>query len=814
MFKDLKYIIILSLILPFLGGCADDWLSPEPDGYVNGEKIVEFDLQWPGISSTRAFDDVQVKTKFADGDVIHIVGTFRTTALQPDGTQKEGIESRYGALKYDSKERKWKALEGNELTWPSIATYGDFYAYYISGSNGLFIDYNVPVEETLSSVTPQSDPLMAPSTGYIIYGHAVKLDFHHLCAHLTLVDLEPMVAQNYFFTTDKVQDPETGQTKDFNNAFKLSLVENDGYNPNGTPNDSLAGMPSLKFEFCQSVELNDKGEPNYNGLIYISGNAVESESTDDAGNMKKITKAGFFLEPGLYEQFQLKYPATNTETYDYLSYDYNKIPDNYGEVDYEKTEPNLKAGTTYTLTITKSPGITIEVPPPGDGWDDDGDIYSNIDPKEFLQAVNQGKEYRNSDGVLILEQTAEGTRLLHNVDFKGYTYEDFKNLPFLPDVLEGKVFDGDYHYISNLECPLFRNNYGSIQNIGINGVKFTAESYEKKITEDTDNALDRSRHGALCMWNRSSASISNVRLSDVDITVKVQYDNSDDDSNEVHNVGCLLGSNTGKVEEIYLGGNFNLKVTGANKATGANDVQNAQVLIGGLVGQNAGTGNIYDVSLLDSEFKMNITNECKGKLGLYSVGGIAGQSSGVLSGVILSNVTINGVNSEGVVSYMGGMAGQLTASGTTSASMNSCIVSGSVKAGNTYNAEMGEGNQSYNINGQSYTGGMVGYDDNVAVKGCRASVAVTSAPSASPNVLYGTGGAFGRIASPSTFENLIAYGSMLVAPAGSSDSSYIGNFAGIVPAGQSWEANYANRNIILNSFSNIRNIGVDMSPNN
>ena len=809
-YSELKYILIYSILLFFLANC-DDEFSDNAGGkkYVNEEMLVDFNIQWPDDDDTRAFENGEAKTHFEDGDVIHVIGTFKTKALQSDGSYIYGLTSRYGALGYNGKNRQWEALSGNELTWPSIATEGTFYAYYVNGVNGIITEYDKPEIQTLSSITAQSDPLMAPNTGYIIYGHAVNLKFNHLCAHLTLIDLMPNVAQNYFFTTDNIKDPETKDMLPFNNAFQLSLVKNEGFKPDGTPTDSLKGLPSLKFEFIEQTDT------VYKDLIYISGATKEEKYIDEAGNEKVITKAGFFLEPGLYETFKLLYPALAPSTYEYLTYNYNSIPDNYGDTDYDKIEPNLEAGTTYTLTITKSPGVTIEVPPPGDGWDDDTDPVTDIDVEEFLRAVNEGKEYVNKEGTKILESTAEGTKLLHNVDFNGFSYKDFSTLAFLPDVQQDMVFDGDYHYISNLGSPLFRNNYGTIKNIGLKGVVYEADSYEYTINDDDDevnNTQDRSRHGALCMWNRGAATISNVRVSDVSITINVIYNNTDDDGNEVHNIGGLVGSNTGKISEVALDGKFNIKVK-------SNYVQNAQVLIGGITGQNAGAGNIYDVSIenfvgsqQDKDFEINIINECKGAQGLYAIGGIVGSSSSTISGVVLSNITVDSTESEGEISYIGGMAGQLESTNESPASLRSCILSGTVKAGVTgpYKVEEGQGNQGYTINGQSYIGGMVGIVSNVPVEGCRSTVNVIGADSQVQDVIYGTGGGFGRISSGSQFQNLIIYGSYLTVPTGSTGSNYGGNFTGIAPIGQTWESDYANKNIILHVFGELNNIGTNL----
>lgn len=778
--KSIYSFIILSLLI-LLGSCRDDDLLRGHDD-TNGELPVEFNFQWPGLDATRGFDDATVKTRFEDGDVIHIVGTFKTKALLENGDYEYGQTARYGALKYNGKTRQWEAVAGNKLTWPSISTEGRFYAYYLSGSNGLFTNYDEPVTVNLSKVTPETDPLMAPSTGWMVYGHAVNLQFNHLCTYLTLINMEPNVASNYFFTTEEVKDSINGATHVFNNAFTLTLKENAG-----ADNDSLSGTPELKFEFIQVPDT------TFTNQIYISGNTTLSTYQDEDGEDKIVTKVGYFLQPGYYETFDVNYPATAPEIYPYLTYNYNDIPDNVGGVGYDNIPPQLEGGRTYTLNITRAPGITIVNPPSAEGWDDEGE-FVEVNPEEFLRSVREGQEYTNDKGTRILEKTADGTKLLHNVDFKGFTYEEFLSLGFVPDVLQGNVFDGDHHYIQNLGSPFLRNNYGTIKNLGLKNVKFTGESIEYDTTGEVDNTLDRSRHGALCMWNRSTALISNVRLEGVDMTIKVQYQNTAEDGGEVHNIGCVVGSNTGRINELQLGGAFKLTVTG-------DDVQNAEVLIGGIIGQNAGNGNLYDASLFDDNFTLNITNKCQGALGLYAIGGIVGKSSGYITGVIMSEVTIDSTGSSGVDSYIGGMAGHLDVT-TSTGYLRNCIIGGIVRAGTTKSSDN-------NFPGQSYIGGMVGYDSQVDVTGCRASVSVNGSSTVSENVTYATGGAVGCIQTAALFENLIAYGPELNAPTGNPTvgANYVGNFAGMCPANQSWTQDYADKNIILRSFNGLRNIG-------
>ena len=228
------------------------------------------------------------------------------------------------------------------------------------------------------------------------------------------------------------------------------------------------------------------------------------------------------------------------------------------------------------------------------------------------------------------------------------------------------------------------------------------------------------------------------------------------------------------------------------------------MLIGGVVGQNAANGKITDISILDEDLSVKITNSCEGTLGSYSVGGIVGQSSGYIIAANLSNVTIDGSKSIGVTSYMGGMAGQLTLS-NNDGSMENCIVSGKVIAG--ISKKYGS------LNSRSYTGGIAGAVYNMPVKGCRSmlDVAGPTEEMKRDDVLYATGGGFGRIRSANNynFSKLIIWGSNLTGLA-----SFIGNFAGIAPDSENWTdwmKNFGTYEINVRQFGTYKNIGENIA---
>ena len=780
MFSKLRYTIPLLLALIVAGCTGERFPDAAPSRAESGEELpVEFICELPS-PLTRGFDeDAEVKTAFKPGDVIHVLATFDTEELQVDGSVREGTTKRYGILQYNGK--GWDAV-APRLTWPSVAVKGRFEAYYISGSDGALTEATESETYLLSGITPAGDPMHALSGTEgerdIVYGHAVRMRFEHLCAYLTLVDLEPQVATEYWMTRNDVPT--------FNNAFRLSLSKD------------ADGLPdSFNFEFCRMEPDPD----NFPGLIYIDAKTL----TRFIGE-KSITRADYFLEPGLYDTFSISYKAGQQSTYDYLQYDYNKIPGNIrGEAN---TPPKLEAGVTYTLTITKSSGITITSPPSAEGWDETGG-YVDVDVEDFLRSIYDEKDYFYGD-VQILEKTATGTKLLRNVDFHFADYSEFSDEYFAPNIMEDSVFDGDYHYIKNLGCPLFRYNYGTIKNLGIHDVKIDATSYEVEYA-DGDNARrplyesDMSRHGALCMWNRTAATISNVRVGKVEMNISVRSEiTADTDGSEAHNIGCLTGSNTGIVNGVSLSGAFQLHVGGVEGKP-----VNASVLIGGISGQNAAGGSITDVSPLEGDLAITIRYDCKGDFGSYSVGGVVGESSGSIAGVILSDVTVDGTGSSGVTSYVGGIAGQLdasTASTASSSRLDACIISGSLTPGETH--KYGE------ITSGSYIGSIAGADLDVPVLDCRTAVSVIGPVSPNEGVIYATGGAFGRIRSATTHvEDCITYGSALSGPDNREKMWYIGNFAGIVYKGQTWEE-YAAKNNLIRTFGTYGPVGAALDSNN
>lgn len=748
------YIFILSLLIG-LASCTDDMMQPSMPGEGDNELPIDFTFLLPeDEAGTRSISNP--KTNFSEGDIIHIQGIFQ--ALYND---QETTMIRYGAFR--KVKNGWDTVPGSKMKWPNMATTGTFTAYYISGSTGL-LTLTDPLKTNMTNMATNADPLKAQSASDIEYGRGVRMQFQHLCAYLTLEELEPLVSDNYWITANP-DDPGSV----INNGFQLSLNSDN----------------TLNFEF---IAIPD---PDYDNMVYVGGTSINYETSQN-GQLETHTLANFFLEPGTYDSFMIKYPGLAPVSYEFLKYDFNEIQAGAGGEGTENIVPQLNAGNTYVLNVTKSPGITILAPPSAEGWDE-SDNYYIVDVPSFLEAASSGGSYYDENGVQILEGTASGSRLLHNVDFQFYEYNGlFDN--FIADINEGSIFDGDYHYIKNIASPIFRYNYGTIKDLGLKSINATLVT-----DENDDSGHDFSRMGMVCQWNYLG-TLSNIRIPEGGtITGLVNQEFGASPENETHNLGIVTGSNTGTIDGVELGGIFDFTLSGYYTAESPSPMAvDITVLFGGICGQNAGT--ISNIMSPDNNLTLNLINNCVGNTGALYTGGMVGSSSGSMDNIVVQTLNIDCSGSEGLTLYTGGMVGELTTSGGSAGltGLNNCIASGSIKTG-TASPYSGSDAQS-----AAYTGGLAGALLNIPVYNSRVAIDITGPSSSLSEVLYATGGIFGRIRTNSQMGNLIGYGTVLTGV------PYIGNFAGIVPTGMTW-TDYQDMGITVRQFTNISNIGIDAS---
>ena len=92
MFRFIKHTFSFLLALPFIAGCAEN-LYPDRGPDSSGEELpIEFDFRMPATRGTGGTDNN--KKTFAEGDVIHVLGTFNTQELHEDGSYKPGETKR------------------------------------------------------------------------------------------------------------------------------------------------------------------------------------------------------------------------------------------------------------------------------------------------------------------------------------------------------------------------------------------------------------------------------------------------------------------------------------------------------------------------------------------------------------------------------------------------------------------------------------------------------------------------------------------------------------------------------------------------
>ena len=743
------YILLLTLLLTIGLWSCKDGLPEEERAPMKGNVPVEFTFDDPsGFGNTRGVENY--KQLFAPNDVIHVQADFEVS----DG----GDERAYGAMRLNDA-RKWVPVDGAELYWPFDAVKGTFRAYYIYGSDGLLYPGATTATISLSDINDTQDPLEA-ETKDVKYGNAVNLQFTHACTHLTLEKLDLNVTDYYwmvFSGDDKIQ-----------NAFRLSLGED----------------KKLSLEFV-SVEDRD-----YKDVVYISRRSetmtaeekVEKEDGTSETITKTYSKTAFYLAPGIYKSFELR---TNNN-FPYMSFN-NSIP---GDDKTGRKAGELLANHPYVLNVEFAKGADY-VTSTDEDWDETDEEF-NVDVKEFLRAVKDGREYtgqaENGEPVPVLRSVNGSLVLLRNLNFQFNEYAGYEEWGFYPDVSAGTVLEGNLHYIKNIGHPIFRNNSGVIQNLGLKTMRSTVTAFERP-QEDKDN--DFSNIGGLCQNNTQGAIIRNIRMEDFELTVKIQAeDPQEKQSNDNFSIGGLCGDNESTISEIALKGAINIKVEPLGVTTADGDKYkyvDANVNIGGIVGN-------LSMILSDVEpetgatFSVTITNTCQGRnewgSGVFCVGGAVGQSSAnEISHVVMRNVTINAKASDGYQQYIGGLAGRLRGSNTANPKyfMSDCMVDGKLTCGTV--SKYGDNA----TNPYSYVGGISGNARDYNIYNCRAICDIDAENTTYPGSTYATGGAIGRIQVGVSLSENHAYGAELKGPQGEDGiQAYVGNFAGIADKSYVW----------------------------
>ena len=760
-----RYIRLFSFILSLtlFAGCNDEdfgFFAQEDEG------AIRFEVEIENEEGTRGLLD-EAKIKFEEGEVIHIRAVFHCN--------NKGVKStkiQYGTIKHQG-HAYWPASDTNhQLRWPDDAETATFYAYYMTGLNGVLTGTDMD-PKLMSDFKYDEIPLYDIVTDKK-FGEAVKLRMKHIFTHLTLSDLQGGIANELWFTaqpSDPADKSANPKRKPLNNAFRL-LFDPD--------------TKEITPQFCQISDknyLDEKGNP----MVYIKSNLQEVEV-----NGELSSGISFFLEPAVYHDFNVLYPKTRNTYSTYLTYsrDLSKVPG------AEELLPNHR----YVFSVLKSLGVILDETP-DNGWDKTEPVVL-IDVESFLRAANSGNDYfepdqKTGEPVQILESTLEGSRLLRNVDFQYEYYDIFtKNGYFKPSL--SNTFDGNFHYIYHMGCPLFYENNGVITNLGIRDASTKNHPVLSNERVNRGNGFDDLSYNGF-IASRNYGSVVNVRVINAEMTVQVQTSSPDDRTTEAHNVSLLFGVNRGTVYDIGLSGTLKLTVENASGETIV-----PRVMVGGLAGQNLGI--ISGINYISEDGfatpDLTIINKLNGENGVYKIGTVAGVNTGTLDNIFLASTKLDSSKSSGLGSTLGGIVGENSASTSGAAMVSSCIVRGDVIAGTV--------KQVRTLSAVSYAGGIAGAHNTQAnVLNCSVTVGVKGSTNVASNVDYAEGGAFGIIEkSVSTTEGRIetisCYGSSLTGNNSSAD--YKGNFAGIVPVGFDWD-HYAANAIRVKNF-NLPNIGL------
>lgn len=760
--NKLLNILFFVLLLSFTG-CGEETISLiEKDEFsLDGNQPVEFLISEPNSTLTRASETQ--RPIFIEGDVIHVEATFKNA--------KGNSVTTYAALKLMS--GKWQVAEGSSIVWPFDAVSGLFKAFYFPKSDGVLrpgshTDACMLSEFDASLDNQQTfdlDPLTAVTEEYR-YGHAVSLNFTHLCTYLTFTNLDPGVS-DYFWLVNLINiegENDSQGLKGLNNACYLELSEDNKLSVKFFKDDTYAYLQDT----------------------YISGKAVPYDPKNGTGTYAKRVKVSFFLEPGNYSRVELR---TNTNN-PYLS------------LTSEETK-NLQAHTPYEIDAVKSKGITYTIEDEDD-WSDEGPFEVKV--KEFIEAAVNGQDYSEND-VPILEAIPNGVRLVRNVKFpeNQIDYDEIwgKDSGFTPNIGNGSVFEGDYHYISNIKQPLFQYNSGTIQNLGLKDVD--CEVISKFVGSENDYRDDRSRRGGLCQWNREGGLIRNIRIEGLKLTVNVD----DNESTHTHNAGGICGVNIGTISDINFKGVYNVTI----QNNPGRDIVDSEITLGGITGQNM--GNIYRVSPLDDKevTELNIINKCTGNGGVFNVGGAVGYNTTIMENISLPNVNVDCSDSEGYQGYTGGLVGRLRGSSSVN-SVTECTVGGSIKVGHV--SDYGDGyTDSY-----LYTGGLAGSCLTFIVSDSATTCDVDGKPAGikgvESNARYATGGVFGAILTDNNTDlndisNITGWNTNISGPAVGAEQIFTGSFAGIVPQDKKWEEDYSTNGVTVKNQTGLNQIGVALN---
>ncbi len=217
--------------------------------------------------------------------------------------------------------------------------------------------------------------------------------------------------------------------------------------------------------------------------------------------------------------------------------------------------------------------------------------------------------------------------------------------------------------------------------------------------------------------------------------------------------GGVAGSNAGTIGEAQSGGEDSF-ITSESAVTSATNADTTNTALGGIVGVNEESGNVYLANSL------GVTN---GGTAVDNVGGIAGQNHGTMSSLYNESI-VSGRNN------VGGVAGANDGEMNNAVNTTAITAAGSNVGGiaGTNSGEIDSGRNAGTINGGNYVGGMVGNNGASSV----ISNLVNSVFAAITGENYVGGIAGDNAGTISGSDNLINYGKIY-------GQQFVGGIAGI-----------------------------------
>ncbi len=684
--------MISGIVLLVLYGCRD-----ETDSLYRGEDRkgtpVCFTAKWPqdSFGTTRAITD---KKEFKNGDVMHVsaVFTLKSGTVAPGG---EPVVKKYAALTLENGEwiNKVDPDVNIDMNWPWNAESAVFTAYYLE-------TWTAPITKTDTALEPvvldryvvngdtiNPDPLKAV-TEKVEYGHAVHLEFEHLCARLTVTGVGE--DSEYWFT---FKTPASGEGKKLSNACTMTRLGGDKLN-------------ELEFSFTEKKEEVGDGKKE---MVKIA-----SQVDVDASGNRSVT---FHLYPGDYRTFTL----TRRNDYPYIT------------ISGVEELMVLEKGNSYTVSLEALTG-NITQDDMDDSWweEEEGEIYGKFETQEFMEAISGCKDYNitisNEDGttktvtLLKKNESRNEVMLMEDVDFGGALF----NPVVLPNIV---TFHGNGHTISGVDYPMFSNLSGSVKELNLKDVEMEHKG-EGTPSSDPNHDTAWGVLAHICDGGR----ISNVSLRNASLDIMLHNKAPDGTGQDkVYNVGALVGwVKSGTLSDITL-------VDAVSVTVEAEETEAAYIsCVGGVVGQCSGTmKNIINIGD-GGDPLIRVTNNSKGYSAQYTGGVVGLLTNGSLEecGV---RTEIHAENAAGTRNYTGGIAGTVRADEGIQTVVYKAVVAGSITGGSAI--------EYLDATPHSSTGGIVGHVKNASIMQSRtfSKVGMPELGGVSAKAQFTIGGVIGSI---------------------------------------------------------------------